>query len=254
MQQVVYEALMRGNGDIVGSERTMYALSPWIESSRSVSIEDAPLIGEERPSRIIKTHFPARLCPYSRDARYIYVARHPASCFASCIDFIATNIGTTPPPLPETEAWFMAPDRMWWGTWTDHVRGWWERSRAESNVLFVHFEEMRKDLPAVVRKVADFLGMKPLADDELARVVEKSGFKYMQQHKHAFEMNPPHLLQTDAELFVRGTADRHKDVPAEVRQRIMAWSAAGLEECDYPLAVIYPDVAAAGGAYAPGGG
>jgi hypothetical protein len=254
MQQVAYETLMRGNGDIADSDRTMYALSPWIESSRSVSIEDAPLIGDERPSRIIKTHFPASLCPYSRNARYIYVARHPASCFASCIDFIATNIGTTPPPLPDMEAWFTAPDRMWWGTWTDHVRGWWERSRAEANVLFVHFEEMRKDLPAVVRKVADFLGMEPLTDDELERVVEKAGFEYMQQHRHAFEMNPPHLLQTDAELFVRGTADRHKDVPADVRQRIMAWSAAGLEGCDYPLADTYPDVAAASGANAGGGG
>jgi len=41
-------------------------------------------------------------------------------------------------------------------------------------------------------------------------------------------MNPPHILQTDAELFVRGTADGHKDVPADVRGRIAEWCAAEL--------------------------
>jgi len=33
---------------------------------------------------------------------------------------------------------------------------------------------------------------------------------------------------SDAELFVRGVADRHKDVPADVRGRIEAWCVAEL--------------------------
>jgi hypothetical protein len=70
--------------------------------------------------------------------------------------------------------------------------------------------------------------MTPLTDDEVAEVVRKTRFGYMQQHKGTFEMNPPHILQTDAELFVRGTADRHRDVPADVRGRIAEWCAAEL--------------------------
>jgi Sulfotransferase domain len=244
MQHVVYEVLLRGRGDIVQSGRTLYALSPWIESLKSVPIEDAPLIGEDRPSRVIKTHLPAQLCPWSEDAKYIYVARHPVSCFASCIDFVATNIGASSPALPQIEEWFCSPELMWWGTWTDHVKGWWERSRRESNVLFVHFEAMKKDLPGVVHRVADFLGIRNLGHEEIAAIVEKTGFRYMQQHKDAFEMNPPHLLQTDAELFVRGSADRHKDVPADAKQRIAEWCRREMEESDYPLAAMYPDVEA----------
>ena len=245
MQHVVFEVLNRGRGNLVESGATMYAVSPWIEALKSVPLAAAPLIGTERPSRIIKTHLPAQLCPWSAEARYIYVARHPVSCFASCVDFVATNIGTLAPPLPVVEAWFCSPALMWWGTWTDHVKGWWNRAQAEANVLFLHFEGMKQNLPGVVREVAAFLGVEPLTDAETAEIVRKSGFRYMQEHKGSFEMNPPHILQTDAELFVRGTADRHKDVPANTRQRIAALCAREMADSSYPLARQYPDVAEA---------
>ena len=245
MEHIVYQVLTRGHGNLVESDTTLYSVAPWLEGRRSVSLEQAPLLGTERPSRIIKSHLPAQLCPRSAAARYIYVARHPASCFASCIDFVATNVGAMAPALPAYEEWFRSPELMWWGTWTDHVKGWWARSRQDANVLFVHFETMKKDLPGVVRQVAAFLGVPPLSDGELAEAVRKTGFDYMQEHQDIFEMHPPHLLQTNAELFKAGSADRHKDVPAEARQRILAWAAAELKDSDYPLAAQYPDVAAA---------
>lgn len=243
MQHVVYEVLLRGQGNLVASGTAMYAVSPWLEGRKSVPIEQAPLLGAERPSRIIKTHLPASLCPWSPSARYIYVARHPVSCFASCIDFVVTNVGRMTPPLPAFEAWYTSPDLMWWGTWTDHVKGWWQRAEREPNVLFLFFEDMKRDLPAVVRQVASFLGVTPLSDDELAAVVHKCGFQYMQEHQDTFEMHPPHILQTDAELFVAGTADRHKDVPEEVRRRIAAWVAREMAGSSFPLARMYPGVA-----------
>ncbi len=244
MQQVVYEVLHRGQGNLVESGTALYAVAPWLEGRKSVRLEAAPLLGVERPSRIIKTHFPAQLCPSGADARFVYVARHPASCFASCVDFVATNVGAMAPPLPAYEEWFRSPELMWWGTWAEHVRGWWERAARDPNVLFLFFEDMKRDLPGVVRRVAGFLGVAPLADAELAQVVEKSGFAYMQRYQDTFEMHPPHILQTNAALFVRGSADRHADVPPDVRQRILAWAAGELRGSDFPLAPHYPDVSA----------
>jgi len=244
MQHIVYEVLLRGAGDIVASGRTLYGLSAWLEARRSVPIEESTTIGTERPARIIKTHLPVRLIPWSADARYIYVARHPVSCFASCVDFIATNIGALAPPLPVVEEWFCSPDLMWWGTWTDHVKGWWARAAQQDNVLFLFFEDMKQDLPGTVRRVAQFLGVQPLNETELDNVVRKCGFAYMQEHKDTFEMNPPHIFQTDAELFVRGTADRHRDVPPDVRRRIVTWAAREMAGSDVPLAGVYADVAA----------
>ena len=248
MQHVVYEVLQRGAGNLVDSGTALYAVAPWLEGRKSVPIEQARPLGTERPARIIKTHLPAELCPAGPSARYIYVARHPVSCFASCIDFVATNVGAMAPAMDAYEQWFRSQDLMWWGTWTRHVAGWWQRSRRDGNVLFLHFEDMKKDLAGVVRQVAAFLDIAPLNDTELARVVEKCGFGYMQQHQEAFEMHPPHVLQTNAELFVRGSADRHKDVPAEVKQRMLAWARQELSGGDYPLARHYPDVAGAKGA------
>ncbi len=248
MQHVVYEVLQRGAGNLVESGTAMYALSPWLEGRKSVSLEAAPLIGSERPSRIIKTHFPAQLCPALPAARYIYVARHPVSCFASCIDFVVTNVGGMAPAVEAFEQWYCSPELMWWGTWPDHVKGWWSRTGRDGNVLFLYFEDMKRDLGATVQQVAAFLGVAPLTAAELARVVEKCSFRYMQEHQDNFEMHPPHILQTNAELFVSGTADRHKDVPQDIQQRIARWSAEQMAGSSFPLARAYPDVAASGGA------
>ena len=245
MQYLVYEVLHRGKGDLVDKGQALYSVAPWLEARKSVSLEQAPLLGAERPSRLIKTHLPAQLCPYAAEARYIYVVRHPLSCFASCVDFIATNVGAFAPPLQVIEEWFRAPQRMWWGTWPAHVTGWWERSQQRPNVLFVAFEEMKRDLAGVVKRVADFLPVAPLSEHELAEVVRKSGFAYMQEHDEAFEMHPPHILATDAELFVSGRAERHLDVPAEVKARIAAWVRAEMASSAFPLARFYPDVAMA---------
>ena len=242
MQQVVHEILHRGRGTMVETGATMYATSPWLEGRKSVPVENAPLVGAERPSRIIKTHLPVTLCPWSESARYVYVARHPVSCFASCIDFVQTNLGGMAPGMSAFEEWFCSRDLMWWGTWADHVRGWWDRSRRDTNVLFLFFEDMKKDLPAVVRRVAAFLGVAPLTDEELRNVVHKSSFSYMQENQDCFEMMPPHILQSRARLFVSGSAERHKDVPDDVRRRVAGWAARELAGTGFPLAERYPDV------------
>jgi len=243
MQHVVFQILHRGKGDLVETGRAMYAVSPWIEGRKSVPIEDSKPVGVERPSRIIKTHLPAQLCPYNAAAKYIYITRHPVSCFASCVDFVVTNVGTMAPPISAFEEWYTSPDLMWWGTWTDHVKGWWERSQQHpENVLFLYFEDMKKDLSPVVRRVTEFLGVRSLNEQELAVFVHKCGFQYMQQHQDNFEMHPPHILQVNAEMFVSGSADRHKDVPNEVRARIARWTATEMASSNFPLTERYPDL------------
>ena len=156
------------------------------------------------------------------------------------VDFVKTNIGAFAPALPVVEEWFKSSEQMWWGTWPTHVEGWWQWSKKHDNVLFVTFEDMKADLGGIAVKVADFLGMAPLTEQELAEVTRKCGFKYMQEHGEAFEMHPPHILATDAELFVSGKADRHLDVPQEARDRIAAWVREEMKGADFPLEQTYP--------------
>ena len=252
MQHVVYEVLLRGDGNLVQTGATLYSVCPWLEGRKSVSLEDAPLVGTQQ-RRIIKTHFPAALCPESKQARYIYVARHPVSCFASCIDFVVTNVGRMAPPLPAFEEWYCSTDLMWWGTWTEHVQGWWARAQQQDNVLFVYFEDMKRDLAGVVQRVAAFLGEAPLSESELANVVEKCSFDYMQRHQEAFEMQPPHILQTNAALFVSGKADRHHDVPADTRARLRTWAGQAFPP-DHPVLAVYDDLERRGAAMSASNG
>jgi hypothetical protein len=91
--------------------------------------------------------------------------------------------------------------------------------------------------------VAEFLGVAPLDERELANVVHKCSFAYMQEHQDNFEMHPPHILQTNAELFVAGTADRYKNVPAGIRAEVASWVLKDMEGSSFPLLERYGDVA-----------
>lgn len=241
MQQIIYEILTRGGADLAAAGRTLCEFSPWLESVNGVSLAAAPRLGPPPSRRMIKTHLPVHRCPCSPQARYIYVLRHPVSCFASCASFLNMNLREFAPCLDDIAAWFCSPQSMWWGTWPAHVRGWWQRSRDFDNVLFVGYEAMKGDLRSEALRVAGFLGTPPLASHEVDLVLEHSSYSWMQSHAVTFEMHPPHLLCTEPAFFVSGRADRYKDVPAELGQRILTWCRTELADSDFPWQQFFPE-------------
>jgi sulfotransferase family protein len=242
MQQVVYQIVTRGQGEFNERGREhLYAISPWIDAVNSVSIEEAPLVGE-RPTRIIKCHLPATLCPYSATAKYIYVARHPVSCFASIVDYNRALVGPLLPPVAALAEWFCS-DRMYWLPWPRHVDGWWQWAASRDNVLFIHFEEMKKDFDTVCDRVAQFLGYS-LTADERRRVAERCSFQYMKDHEEFFEMAPPTMFSANGgEFMASGKASRHEDVTPAIQQRILDYCREHLNRAAYPAGRFYPDLA-----------
>jgi len=242
MQQVVFEIVNRGKGDL--SDRGhghLYAVCPWIDGVNSVSLEDSPLVGE-KPIRIIKTHLPAKLCPYSEQAKYIYVTRHPVSCFASIVDYNRTLLGPLMPGVDKMVDWFCS-DRMYWLPWPEHVAGWWQWAQSRENVLFVHYEEMTKNFGAILDRVASFLGYQ-LTAAEKQSITERCNFQYMKDNEELFEMSPPNMCSVRGGQFLaRGTTNRHQDVSAAVRERILDYCRESLRENDYPALQFYPDLA-----------
>lgn len=247
MQQLVYEIVHQGHGDLSDAGHGhLYAISPWIDAINSVSMADAPIVGS-RPTRIIKTHLPTSLCPYSREARYIYVARHPVSCFASIVDFNRSMAGPLVPPVERLAAWFCS-DTMYWLPWPAHVDGWWRWAEAHDNVLFVHFEDMKRDLGAVVDRVATFLSCE-LTPEQRSAVLAKCTFDYMKTHEEQFEMAPPTMFSSRRSGFLAsGKASRHEDVTPDIRDRILEYCGRSLKDSAYPVARFYADV----GPHVPG--
>lgn len=245
MQQIVFEILCEGEGDLTDSGyRHMYALSPWIETSptSSVPMERAPRVGPQQ-NQIIKTHMPAQLTPYNENAKYIYVTRHPVSCFASCVDFIHLLAGPLAPKREDILNWYCSDD-MWWMSWPDHVESWWQQSQRHDNILFVHYEDLKQDLAKMILSIADFL-QRPLSKEQLEKVIYKSGFEYMRDNEAHFEMFSPNVFSVskdDIRFMQSGALNRHQDTSQIERARINAFCRAKLKNATYPLSQFYPDL------------
>jgi hypothetical protein len=179
------------------------------------------------------------------------VTRHPVSCFASIVDYNRALLGPLMLSPQQLADWFCG-DRMYWLPWPAHVAGWWDWSVSRPNVLFLHFEDMKADLGAIVDRVAAFLSV-DLSDAERARVIDKSSFKYMQAHEDVFEMSPPTMFSVQGRRFMTsGRAGRDADVTPAIRDRILAFCRAGLAGRAYPAARFYPDLAGDQSEPAPG--
>ncbi len=240
MQQIVYEVLSHGHGDLSDNGHNhLYAMSPWIESFNSVDINNAPLIGEKE-KRIIKTHLPANLCPYNEDAKYIYITRHPVSCFMSFVDFSSALAGPFASKIDQMVNWFCS-DQFWWGSWPDHVEKYWQWSKTKSNVIFFHFEELKEDLLPIINRVAEFLDCE-LADSEVSETLKKCSFSYMKDHEEWLEMTPPSPFSAGNTFFKSGSSKRHHAIDTNHREKIAGFCREKLDDASYPIELYYPDI------------
>lgn len=91
--------------------------------------------------------------------------------------------------LPSVAAWaklFQSDDFNTWGSWAINTAGYWSQ-RHRPNVLVLSFKEMKRDLPAAVRRIAGFLDVQATGE-VLRRVCERSSFEYMKSIDHKFEV------------------------------------------------------------------
>ncbi|XP_077862380.1 sulfotransferase 1C2A-like [Saccoglossus kowalevskii] len=92
--------------------------------------------------------------------------------------------------LEAMQSFEVSPDDVWictysksviFGEWPAHVLHWWKK-RDENNVLFLKYEDMKKDLVGTVRMVCKFLG-KSLTDEQINFVAQQCTFDAMKKKK-----------------------------------------------------------------------
>ncbi|XP_071484078.1 sulfotransferase 1A1-like [Diadema antillarum] len=194
MQQIML--LVRYEGDVAKLEgEHIMAMVPFLDI---VDVNKAPLFSDyakDMPSpRILKTHclpdwLPLDIRSDDPKVKVIYVARNPKDTAVSLYHFCRLLRH-----LPSYETWdiffeeFIA-GRAIMGSWFENVLPWWRR-RNHPNVLFLKYEDMKKDHRGAVEQVASFMG-KALSDDVMDRIVEASTFSAMKKSKSS---NPDSLI------------------------------------------------------------
>ena len=180
MQQIVHG--LRTGGSMDFAEISLVV--PFMEAATFMGIDlDGPQIAEPRA---FKTHLGWSQAP--KGCRYIYVMRAPADAllsfyhFMSGVFFEAGSIDID----DFAREMFLSPPPM--GRYWEHLRGWWEQ-RDRERILYLCFEDMKQDLEAAVRRVAEFIGF---SGDEkrIAIATRQARFEFMEEHVTRFDEHP----------------------------------------------------------------
>ena len=124
-----------------------------------------------------------------------------------------------------------------------HVEGWWRAARENSNILFLHYEEMLSEPRRCAVQIANHLAVE-LSARTLDAVLEKSSYAYMKRHEDRFEMSAPTPFVREGSFFVKGDRSREADLTLEDRRRVCDFVREGMQHASYPLERFYPDVVA----------
>ena len=192
VQQIVGQLIFNGREDMAVQQ-----LSPWYDM-RVLAPGVREAVAAQAHRRFLKTHLPLDALVFSPRARYIYVARdgrdtawsfHHHHINQTDEAFALYNAGLpegfpvmergTEDPLEFYRAWFARNGFPVWPFW-ENVRSWWQ-ARHLPNVLLVHFNDLKADLPGSIRRIAAFLDIAP-DEDSFARIVAHCSFDYMKGH------------------------------------------------------------------------
>ena len=173
MEQIVH--LMLNNG--IQGDKVLSEAVPWVEGINRYDGFEKLLEQQSNPRRF-HSHLPYHLMPgvkLSR-AKYIYVARNPKDNAISFYFHSCSKLG-----YDGTWDQFFnlyVQGKVGYGSFFDHVLDWWKASQNSDNILFLKYEDLKRDLRQAVQTVADFLELE-LDRDLREAIVAQSSFESM---------------------------------------------------------------------------
>ena len=219
MQQIVSQLIFRG-AEGIPIER----VSLWVDCLLYPP-ELLQALEAQTHRRFVKTHLPLDTLVFSPKAKYIYVARdgrdyvwsaynHSTSMKQELQDRARASEARPPEVTADPVQFF----RFWlengsviFGDFWLYQQQWWD-ARGLPNLLLVHYNNLKSDLPGQMRRVADFIGIQ--IEDELWPVlVEHCTFEYMKKHGATLVPIADSMFQRGADDFIhKGTNGRWRDM------------------------------------------
>ncbi|XP_022079124.1 sulfotransferase 4A1-like isoform X2 [Acanthaster planci] len=156
LQDLIYLLLEGGNlGKTNLSLETVEDSIPFLEAP-SPGLE---LLKSLPSPRYIKSHLPYGLLPEgvrNKECKVIYITRNPKDVMCSFYDFHRTVRMVHYKGTFHQFFYRFINNKLGYGSYFRHVLEWWER-RKDDNLLFLKYEDIRKDLKSSVEQLANFL-------------------------------------------------------------------------------------------------
>jgi aryl sulfotransferase len=231
VQQIVAQLLFDGAEGLETAE-----MSPWMDLRVPPKEVKLPMVEAQTHRRFLKTHLPVDALVFSEKAKYLYIARdgrdvvwsmfnHHANANEFWYDALNNTPGRAGPPIerpPESveqyfEDWLDQDGYPWWPFW-ENIASWWA-IRDLPNVRLVHFNNLKRDMPAEIRSLAEFLEI-PVDESRWDDIVLHCGFDYMKANAARTVPLGGAFWDGGAETFIhKGTNGRWGDVLSEEDSR-----------------------------------
>ncbi|CAF4158076.1 unnamed protein product [Rotaria sordida] len=151
--QVILYTLMNNGEAFDNSMGEYFARTPFLE-----------LVGERgmknmhRPC-VIKTHLSFDRVPYHKNAKYICVVRNPKDVYVSFYYFLSKIFNIQPnQTLFDTFFEAFINGNVPSGDYFEHLHSTWQH-KDDANVFLTSYEDMKRDLPEVIRRIAQFMNI-----------------------------------------------------------------------------------------------
>ncbi|XP_076023186.1 cytosolic sulfotransferase 2-like [Genypterus blacodes] len=154
--------------------------------------------------RIMKTHLPDQLIPKSfweQNCRIIYVARNAKDSAVSFYHFDRMNMAQPEPGEWSSFLQRFIDGKMLFGSWYDHVTGWWERKHTHSKLLHVFYEDLVEDSGRELDRLCSFLGVSPSAEEKRG-ILFGTKFDRMKDNKMV-NFSTLRILKQEVSPFIR---------------------------------------------------
>lgn len=128
--------------------------------------------------RFIKTHLCAEMLPeqiWTKNPKIVYVARDPRDAIVSLFHFPYTILNNTQ-TIDDLVERFIKGQAMF-APFFEHVLDFWEM-RNSPNILFLTYEEMKRDLMSVLKKTMVFFE-KSYSNEELLKLEDHLSLENM---------------------------------------------------------------------------
>ncbi|XP_044522999.1 sulfotransferase 1C1-like [Gracilinanus agilis] len=199
--------MIQNDGNVEKCQRAnTFDRQPFIEWIMPPPFHSGFDLAMKMPSpRTLKTHLPVQMVPpsfWKENSKIIYMARNAKDCLVSYYHFSRMNKYVPDPGTFEEYIEAFMNGRVLWGSWYDHVKGWWD-AKDKHRILYLFYEDMKENPKKEILKILKFME-KDISEEILNKIIHHTSFDIMKQNPMAnYTTLPTSIMDHSISPFMR---------------------------------------------------